>query len=127
MQPELHECTTERLLDSVRAVRHSLGSNYTEAVYHRALEVEFRCRGIPYESEVVATVVYRGHTVGSVRLDMVMGKTIIVELKAVKPGRVTDCHVEQLQKYMDLLGLREGVVVNFAGPDGVDYRIVSRD
>lgn len=104
---------TEDVLAACRAVREGLGPSFTEAVYHHALEVELRSRGLPYESEKVVPVEYKGHAVGAVRLDVLVDKRLVVELKAT--SRLQDCHSEQAAKYMRLIGAEDALVVNFTG------------
>ena len=102
----------ERLLAALQAVHTGLGCAHSEAVYHRALETELRLQGIGYESEVVAPVRYRGHVVGSIRLDLVVGGTV-VELKSAP--RLLPAQVQQLRKYLAVCDARCGVLVNFGG------------
>lgn len=114
---------TERVLDCCRRVRGEVGDAHSEAVYHRALEVELRLRGIPYQTEKVVTVEYRGYTVGAVRVDLLVDDSLVVELKAAP--KLYPNHVEQALKYLALLGVETGLVVNMTGPEGVQHREVA--
>ena len=89
-----------------------LGPGYTECVYHNALLVLLRKHGVPYETERIIPVVFEGHTIGNVRADIVVDNSIVVELKAT---RVPNGAEQQLKKYMKLLGLNTGLVMNFGG------------
>jgi hypothetical protein len=60
---EVIECATR--------VAQELGYGHSESVYHQAVLVELRLRGIPYESEKVLPIIYRGFGVGYVR-DLVL-------------------------------------------------------
>jgi len=92
-------------------VYSELGPGYSERVYHNAVEVLLRERGIPYESERHILVRFKGHVVGQLRADIIIDNTVILELKAIKT--LTDGMEHQAQKYLDLTGLRTAYLVNF--------------
>jgi GxxExxY protein len=72
-----------RVVDACRTVFSALGKGHSEAVYHAALEVQLRDLGIGYQREVVVPVRFNSHTVGAVRIDLVVEHRLVVELKAV--------------------------------------------
>jgi GxxExxY protein len=88
-----------------------LKSGLTERVYHNAMEVQLRERGIPYETERIIPITFKEHVVGFVRADLLVNKTIVVELKSV--AKLKQEHVDQCGRYMKLLGYPEGIVINF--------------
>lgn len=102
------------ILQFCRKVNSGLGEAHSESCYHKALEVELRKRGIDYESEVQVPINYRNHCVGTVRPDLIISHQLVVELKAVP--QLLPNHRQQLAKYMRLLGLQRGIVVNFGSP-----------
>ena len=57
------------------------------------------------------------------RLDLLVEKKIIVELKAVK--ELTDIHFAQLRSYLKAAGLRVGLLLNFAKPTLEIRRVVN--
>jgi GxxExxY protein len=65
-------------------VHRLLGPGFLEAVYEEALAVEFDLRGIPFKRQVVFAVHYKSQQVGEGRLDFLVGKNLIVELKALE-------------------------------------------
>jgi GxxExxY protein len=90
-----------------------LGAGYSERVYHNAFEVLLRKHGIQYESERVIPIMFMGHTIGNVRADLVIEGEIIVELKSIKN---LNCSTRtQIENYMKLTGLSQGLLVNFQG------------
>lgn len=95
----------------VKEVYSELGPGYSERVYHNAVEVILREKGIPYESERHILVMFRGHVVGQLRADIIVDSTTILELKAIKT--LTDGMEQQVQKYLDLTGCSMGYLVNF--------------
>jgi GxxExxY protein len=96
-----------------------LGSGHRECVYHRAFEIELRNSGIDYECEVVAPLFYKGQFVSHIRLDLVVAKTWIVELKATRA--LKDDDAAQLNRYMNITGIPLGALVNFGGSNGVEF------
>jgi len=73
----------DTIIQCAQRVFAGLGHGHSEAIYHAAMEVELRQNGISYEREIVVPVHYRGMFVGSVRLDLIIQKELIVELKAI--------------------------------------------
>ena len=110
----------------VKEVYSELGPGYSERVYHNAVEVILREKGIPYESERHILVRFRGHVVGQLRADIIIDNTVILELKAIKT--LTDGMDQQARKYLDLTGLRLAFLVNFPPlPDrSVEIRKIER-
>ena len=93
------------------AVHRELGAGHSESVYERALKLELEHRTIPFESQVPATVCYRGVVVGESRLDMVISGLVIVELKVVE--RLHAQHTSQALSYILATGLPLALLINF--------------
>lgn len=93
-----------------------LKSGLTERVYHNAMEVQLRERGIPYETERNIHLMFKDHVVGFVRADLLVNKSIVVELKSV--SKIKQEHIQQCARYMLLLGYPQGVVINFPDTGG---------
>ena len=92
-------------------VYSSLGPGHSESVYHNAMEVGLRTHGIPYETERIIPIEYFGHVIGNLRADLIIDKTMIVELKSVRS--LNDAARIQAQQYMKLLGLPQAILINF--------------
>ena len=88
----------------------SLGPGYNEVIYHRAFEVALRLSNIPYESEVVTPVFYKGYNVGHGRVDIKLAN-IIIELKAI--NTLNNDAVIQTKNYMNHYSISTGLVINF--------------
>jgi GxxExxY protein len=93
-----------------RDVWGELGPGYTESIYHNALEVVLRQKGIPYETERIIPVRFLDHVVGNLRADIII-KDCIIELKSVKS--LTEPNRTQIKLYMNLLKVPNGVLINF--------------
>jgi len=92
-----------------------LGAGFSERIYHNAIEVVLKKHGISFESERVIPVLFDGVEVGSVRADIVIDNKIVVELK--RGSSLKDKHTTQCFMYMKLLGISEGVIINFPEND----------
>ena len=109
------------LVDDLRLLAQdiydTLGSGFDEVVYQRAFEVGLRLRHIPYESQRVIPVFYKGFHIGEGRPDLVVGETstrIVIELKAVES--VGHKEHTQIENYLQVLGIPDGLLINFSQP-----------
>ena len=99
------------------AIYKELGAGYNETVYEEALAVEFRARKIKYDVEKNTEIFYKGIKVGIHRLDFIVEKKLVVELKA--QSNLTLSNVGQTRSYLKTLNLTNGILVNFPYPDKV--------
>jgi GxxExxY protein len=113
------------VMDCCECVYTEIGPAASERCYHEALTVELRLRGIPYERERHALMKYKGHVIGSVRIDLVVDDALIVELKAVTRDEVPSSAQQQLDLYMRTLQ-KDGMVVNFVDAPCGQLRRLSR-
>ena len=109
----------EQLISVIREsacrVYKELGAGYNESIYEEALGVELREQGIKYDVEKNTEIFYRGFKVGVHRLDFIVEKKLVVELKAATS--ISASHVGQTRSYLKTLKLTNGVIVNFPYPD----------
>jgi GxxExxY protein len=91
-----------------------LGKGYSEAVYQRALCVEFQQGNIRHDLEVTMSVPYKGHVVGQVRSDIILrGDTpVVIETKATAAALKPE-ERWQLSRYMKILDISLGALINF--------------
>jgi len=100
------------LLIITNDIYSSIGPGYNEVIYHRAFEVALRLNNISYESEVITPVIYKDHTVGHGRVDLIINKTMIIELKAIANLNNTDSII-QIKNYMKQHRISDGLIINF--------------
>jgi GxxExxY protein len=81
--PDLNRITNA-IIGAAIAVHRVLGPGHLELIYSRALEIEFKHRGIPFEREFPITLSYRGQVVGTGRLDFLVEGKVIVDLKSIE-------------------------------------------
>lgn len=89
-----------------------LGSGFLESVYHEALSSELSLRAVPFASEVLLPVLYKGKPLSTIfRADMICYGNVVVELKAIKElGKIEEA---QLLNYLKATGMERGLLLNF--------------
>ena len=110
------------IIGAAMEVQNELGLGFSELVYHEALNIEFGLRNIPYESEKLITIAYKGNLLErTYKADLVCYDSIIVERKSVE--KLKSEHTAQLLNYLKATGLPMGVLINF-GEKPLRYKIV---
>jgi GxxExxY protein len=105
------ESFVSRTIGCAIRVHKELGPGYLEGIYHDAMGIELDAEGLQYQREVAIHVLYRGKPLRLQRLDLVVEKQIVVELKAVE--RLDRVHQMQLLSYMKAASLKVGLLMNF--------------
>jgi len=108
-----HEDVTEAIIGAFFEVYNSLGYGFLEKVYENALCVEFKQRGLSFVQQLPIEVEYRGVVVGEYFADLVVERTVIVDVKAVRSLAVE--HGAQLLNYLKATDCEVGLILNF-GP-----------
>jgi GxxExxY protein len=106
-----HRELTEQVIAAFRHVYNTMGAGFSERVYHAALVLELRGRGLGVASEHPIEVYYRNTVVGQVYADLVVNDCVIVELKAV--DELADVHRAQLLNYLKATRYEVGLLLNF--------------
>ena len=84
-------------------------------MYQECLVHELKLRDLTIAQQVKLPIKYRGLIVDAgLRLDLVVGDLVIVEIKAVE--RLIPVHEAQLLTYLKLAQKRLGILVNFNVP-----------
>ena len=94
-----------------REIYSQLGPGYSERVYHNAMEVLLRSKGIPYESERIVPIPFNGHVIGNLRADIIINNETILEFKTIKT--LNDSAEVQGRNYLQLTGLKTAYLINF--------------
>ena len=107
-----NEELTGRIIAAAINVHKSLGPGFLEAIYEEALSIEFDALGIKYERQKTVPVYYRGRQVGEHRLDFLVERLIVVELKAVVA--LEKIFFAVVRSYLKATNLESGLLFNFA-------------
>ena len=110
------------IIGAAMEVQNELGRGFAELVYHEALNIELGLRGIPFESEKLITISYKGYLLErNYKADLVCFDKIVVELKSVEILKTE--HTAQLLNYLKATKLPLGILINF-GETPLKYKIV---
>ena len=116
----------KKILDAAYMVHTALGAGLIESVYETCLGYELSIMGVAFQAQAELPVVYKDITVGSgLRLDLLVEKCVIVEIKAVE--NIIPVHKAQLLTYLKLSGVRLGFLINFNVPrlkDGITRFVI---
>jgi GxxExxY protein len=124
--PLLEKELTDKIIGAAIEVHKILGAGLLESAYQVCMEHESTLRNIPFERLVDLPLNYKGIRLDAgYVIDLVYGKRVIVELKAVE--RVIPVHEAQLLTYMKLTGIHVGLLINFNVPvlkEGIYRRVL---
>ena len=109
--PEERDPLTEKIIGCAIEVHRTLGPGLLESTYESALCVELAIAGLNFQRQLVVPVAYKNQPVGEYRLDLVVEKSVILELKSV--DRFDSIFEAQLLAYMKITGLKRGLLLNF--------------
>jgi GxxExxY protein len=114
------------VLDAAYRVHTTLGPGLLESVYETCLAFEIRDSGLLVETQVPVPVTYKDFQLeGGLRLDLLVEKCVIVEIKAVET--MNPVYEAQLLTYLRLARIRLGFLINFTVPhlkDGIKRMVV---
>lgn len=110
LSEEIEE-SIQKVIGAAIEVHRNLGPGFLESIYERALCYELQLQGIPFEKQVEILVPYKDTTIPGQRLDLVIDKPLILELKAVE--EILPIHEAQILSYLKSTGLKVGLIINF--------------
>ncbi len=114
-----YEELTHKIIGCAMAVHQVLGNGFQEVIYQRALAIEMREQGLDFEREMEMSIFYRGHEIGTRRVDFFVENKIMVELKAVK--QLEDVHLAQAMNYLEAYNMEIGLLINF-GAKSLEFK-----
>jgi len=101
-------------------VHKELGCGFLEAVYQEALEREFIEQEIPFKSQPVVQIAYKGKPLSKTyQPDFVCYEEVIVEIKAI--SGLSGTEEAQIINYLKASGFNTGLLINF-GSKSLDYK-----
>ncbi|MEO8008652.1 MAG: GxxExxY protein [Betaproteobacteria bacterium] len=106
-----HELSGE-IIGAAIEVHRVLGLGLLESLYEEALVLELGLRGIKVSRQLEVPVDYKGHRLQNLlRLDLLIGDQIIVEVKSVE--KILPVHEAQLLGYLRMTQKQLGLLINF--------------
>jgi|SRR6185503_3745252 len=108
-----YQTLTQKIIGVFYEVYNELGPGFLESVYHKSLVLALDSAGLNVCSPVVIPVFFRGHQVGDFEGDILVEKSVLLELKAARA--LDPAHQAQLLNYLRATGIEVGLLLNF-GP-----------
>jgi GxxExxY protein len=115
---------TKKVIGCVYAVSNTLGNGFLEKVYENALAIELRKAELNVEQQHRIQVNYEGIAVGEFFADLVVEKSVILELKVAKG--LDENHYAQCLNYLKATGFTICLLVNFGKPRAEIKRVVNQ-
>ena len=110
------------LIDQIKIIARNvynfLGSGFSEDVYEKAMEIDFRMLNIDFENQRTIEIKYKNHHIGIARPDFIIHSSegdLIIELKAIS-GQISAPERRQVKNYMRILHILNGIIINFQQP-----------
>src|SRR5439155_20900214 len=92
-------------------VYNGLGHGFLESVYERAFEIALTAKGIDVLRQMQIPVSFRGQSVGDFVADMLVERSVLLELKAART--LDSAHEAQLLNYLRATEIEVGLLFNF--------------
>lgn len=107
-----------KIVDLAMQAHHELGPGFLEKVYENALMILFEENGIQAQAQYPIKVNFHDRIVGDYIADIVVEKSIILELKAQE--RILQLHKAQTLNYLRATSYRLALLINF-GKSSLEY------
>ena len=114
---------TEKIIGCSYKVSNTLGIGYLEKVYENSLAIELKKNGIPFIQQAPLKVRYDDYIVGDFAVDLLVGNSVLVELKAAKA--LDGNHFAQCINYLKSSGKKICLLINFGTKRIQIKRIIS--
>ena len=102
---------TDQIIRCAIEVHRHLGPGLLECVYESAMCIELECAGLAFARQVGVPVLYKGELIAEHRPDLIVADLVVVEIKSVE--RFNPVFVAQMLTYLQITGLRVGLILNF--------------
>lgn len=103
---------TEKIIGVSMNVHQALGPGLLESAYEACMFFDLSQNGLMVEQQKPLPIIYRKVKLDcGYRLDLVIEKSVIVELKAVE--KIMPIHKAQLLSYLKLSDCKIGLLINF--------------
>lgn len=120
MNLEKESQITQEIIGAAIEVHRELGGpGLLESVYEEALVFELKERGLSVERQLVVPIMYKSKQLKTdLRLDLLIERAVVVELKAV--AELNPIFKSQVLTYIRLMQMKLGLLINFGQPKLVD-------
>jgi GxxExxY protein len=108
----IYEDLTYQLRGIFYQTYNSLGPGFNEKIYQEICFLKCLEAGIEAKKEHGVSVIYKGHEITNLSLDLLVDDKVIVEFKAV--DSITSVHKAQIICYLKALTIPIGLLANFS-------------
>lgn len=105
---------SDRVIGAAIEVHRGLGPGLLERLYEDAFVHELTLSGLRADRQVPVTLNYKGLELAGQRIDVIVERVLVVEIKAVES--VLDVHIAQLLGYLRAGSFPLGLLPNFTVP-----------
>lgn len=102
---------TEAIIGAAIEVHRILGPGLLESIYEEALCHELQLRSISAERQVEIDVIYKGRVIKGQKIDIIVEKQVVLELKAV--SKLPEVAFAQTLSYLRASVLKRALLLNF--------------
>jgi len=106
-----NDLITEEVIGAAIEVHRALGPGLLESIYEEALYHELSLRGINFNRQLEVDVFYKGIVIKGQRLDLLVEREVVVEIKAVQ--KLPIVAMAQVLSYLKATGLKRALLINF--------------
>ncbi|MFH1661475.1 MAG: GxxExxY protein [Candidatus Falkowbacteria bacterium] len=111
---------TGKIIKASIEVHKKLGCGFKEAIYQKALAKEMNKLNLNFLKEVAMEIQYDDEIIGSRRVDFLVERKILIELKALE--KLEDVHQVQLLNYLKIYKLEVGLLINFGSLKQIEIK-----
>ena len=112
---------THKIIGCAMEVHNQMGNGFQEVIYQRALAIEFTLNKIEFAREMEMELSYKGHEIGTRRVDFFVENKVMVEIKAIE--QLQGVHKAQAINYCEAYKIADGLLINF-GAERLQYHRV---
>ncbi|MCX6641111.1 MAG: GxxExxY protein [bacterium] len=113
---------TEKIIGCAMRVHATLGNEFQEVIYQRALTIEFEKAGLRFNREPEIPIFYDNVEIGTRRVDFLIEDKILLELKAIT--KIEETNYAQIINYLTAYKLEIGLLINFGEKSLVFKRFI---
>ena len=106
-----HKELTETIIGVFYEVYNELGHGFLESVYEKAFEYALASNNLEVLRQIDVPVWFRGQKVGAFVADVLVNKSVLLELKATRT--LDSAHEAQLLNYLRATEIEVGLLFNF--------------
>ncbi|HUQ97319.1 MAG TPA: GxxExxY protein [Chitinophagaceae bacterium] len=114
---------TQTIIGAAMKVHSKMKNRYVAAVYQKCMDIELKKAGLEFQQEIDLPIYYDGVIVRRKRIDYIVDKKIILELKAITT--LENNHLAQAINYLESHLLQIGLLLNFGGKSLQFKRLVN--